>query len=79
MLTLCLSPVRFQAEPFLQPVDPRKFPTYRDLIACPMDLSTLEQNVERGVYGSTAAFTADCMWILHNCILFNGSEWCWRR
>ncbi|XP_043205125.1 protein kinase C-binding protein 1-like isoform X2 [Amphibalanus amphitrite] len=61
------------AEPFLQPVDERKFPTYREFVAWPMDLSTMEKNAERGQYGSTAALIADCKWILHNCILFNGT------
>ncbi|XP_043223082.1 protein kinase C-binding protein 1-like [Amphibalanus amphitrite] len=61
------------AEPFLQPVDQRKFPTYREFVAWPMDLSTMEKNAERGQYGSTAALVADCKWILHNCILFNGT------
>ena len=35
----------------------------------------MEKNVERGMYATTEAFIADCKWILHNCILFNGSEW----
>ncbi|XP_037079174.1 protein kinase C-binding protein 1-like [Pollicipes pollicipes] len=61
------------AEPFIHPVDERKFPTYRECVGCPMDLSTMEDNVTKGLYSSTEAFIADCKWILHNCILFNGT------
>ncbi|XP_043188453.1 protein kinase C-binding protein 1-like isoform X2 [Amphibalanus amphitrite] len=60
------------AEPFITPVDEEKFPNYSEFVACPMDLNTMEENIQRGQYGSTEAFIADCKWILHNCILFNG-------
>ena len=65
-------PDRPQAEPFITPVDEQKFPNYGEFVACPMDLNTMEENIQRGQYGSTEAFIADCKWILHNCILFNG-------
>ena len=32
------------------------------------------QNIMKQVYGSTEAFIADVRWILHNCIIFNGSK-----
>ena len=32
------------------------------------------QNIKKKAYGSTEAFVADVKWILHNCIVFNGSE-----
>ncbi|XP_037082061.1 protein kinase C-binding protein 1-like [Pollicipes pollicipes] len=60
------------AEPFINPVDEKKFPNYGEFVACPMDLNTMEENIKKGMYGSTEAFIADCKWILHNCILFNG-------
>lgn len=34
-----------------------------------------EQNIKRRQYGSTEAFVADVKWILHNCIVFNGSKY----
>jgi hypothetical protein len=36
-----------------------------------MDLSLLERNIKKRLYGSTEAFVADTKWILHNCIIFN--------
>ena len=32
------------------------------------------QNIKKKHYGSTVAFLADAKWILHNCIVFNGSK-----
>lgn len=39
-----------------------------------MDLSTLEKNVKKKMYGCTEAFLADAKWILHNCIIYNGGN-----
>ena len=61
-----------QVEPFVAPVDPGAFPSYREYVWHPMDLITIERNVKRKQYGSTEAFLADTKWILHNCIVFNG-------
>jgi hypothetical protein len=33
------------ATPFLQPVNPEHYPTYRDVIDSPMDLGTIEKKV----------------------------------
>ncbi|CAH1247637.1 ZMYND8 [Branchiostoma lanceolatum] len=62
------------AEPFQNPVDPEQAPNYREYIFHPMDLSTLEKNIKKNKYGCTQAFIADTKWILHNCIIFNGSN-----
>ena len=32
------------------------------------------QNIKKKQYGSSEAFVADVKWILHNCIVFNGSQ-----
>ncbi|GLG92774.1 Transcription initiation factor TFIID subunit 1 [Gryllus bimaculatus] len=58
-------------EPFCKPVDQTMFPRYREFVAHPMDLSQLERNIRRRMYGSTEAFIADTKWILHDCIIFN--------
>jgi hypothetical protein len=63
--------VYLQAEPFWKAVDVTEFPQYRDYVANPMDLSLLERNIKKRMYGSTEAFVADTKWILHNCIIFN--------
>lgn len=63
--------IHFQAEPFWKAVDVTEFPQYREYVAHPMDLSLLERNIRKRMYGSTEAFVADAKWILHNCIIFN--------
>jgi hypothetical protein len=60
-----------QAEPFWKAVDVTEFPQYREYVAHPMDLSLLERNIKKRMYGSTEAFLADTKWVLHNCIIFN--------
>ncbi|XP_021928207.1 uncharacterized protein LOC110833911 isoform X4 [Zootermopsis nevadensis] len=59
------------AEPFWKAVDVTEFPQYREYVAHPMDLSLLERNIKKRLYGSTEAFIADTKWVLHNCIIFN--------
>ncbi|XP_069701983.1 MYND-type zinc finger-containing chromatin reader ZMYND8 isoform X2 [Periplaneta americana] len=59
------------AEPFWKAVDVNEFSQYREYVAHPMDLSLLERNIKKRMYGSTEAFLADTKWILHNCIIFN--------
>lgn len=63
--------IYLQAEPFWKAVDVTEFPQYREYVAHPMDLSLLERNIKKRMYGSTEAFIADTKWILHNCIIFN--------
>nr|XP_009859278.2 protein kinase C-binding protein 1-like [Ciona intestinalis] len=62
------------SEPFLEPVDTKKFSDYLDYVFHPMDISTLEKSVRRNQYGCTEAFLADVKWILHNCIIYNGTH-----
>jgi hypothetical protein len=62
------------SEPFFRPVDCALLPNYTDYVFNPMDFSTLEKNIKRKLYGSTEAFTADVKWILHNTIIYNGSQ-----
>ncbi|KAM6925301.1 MYND-type zinc finger-containing chromatin reader ZMYND8-like isoform 1-T2 [Xenentodon cancila] len=59
-------------EPFQKPVSLEQHPDYAEYIFHPMDLSTLEKNVKKKMYGCTEAFLADMKWILHNCIIYNG-------
>jgi len=63
--------IYLQAEPFWKAVDVTEFPQYREYVAHPMDLSLLERNIKKRMYGSTEAFVADTKWLLHNCIIFN--------
>ncbi|XP_073538783.1 MYND-type zinc finger-containing chromatin reader ZMYND8 isoform X16 [Phyllobates terribilis] len=61
-------------EPFQKPVSLEQHPDYSEYIFNPMDLSTLEKNVKKKMYGCTEAFLADAKWILHNCIIYNGGN-----
>ncbi|XP_041859551.1 protein kinase C-binding protein 1-like isoform X2 [Melanotaenia boesemani] len=61
-------------EPFQKPVSLEQHPDYAEYIFHPMDLSTLEKNVKKKMYGCTEAFLADVKWILHNCIIYNGGN-----
>jgi hypothetical protein len=38
-------------------------------------LHFLFQNIKKKMYGCTEALLADAKWILHNCIIFNGSKY----
>ncbi|XP_068453056.1 MYND-type zinc finger-containing chromatin reader ZMYND8-like isoform X5 [Clinocottus analis] len=61
-------------EPFQKPVALEQHPDYAEYIFHAMDLSTLEKNIKKKMYGCTEAFLADMKWILHNCIIYNGGN-----
>ncbi|KAM8863726.1 MYND-type zinc finger-containing chromatin reader ZMYND8-like isoform 1-T3 [Spinachia spinachia] len=61
-------------EPFQKPVSLEQHPDYAEYIFHAMDLSTLEKNIKKKMYGCTEAFLADMKWILHNCIIYNGGD-----
>ena len=58
----------------MQPVDSKQMPEYLDYIIHPMDLETMEKNIDAKKYTSTDAFIADVKWITHNSVVFNGSK-----
>ncbi|XP_060064439.1 MYND-type zinc finger-containing chromatin reader ZMYND8-like isoform X2 [Ylistrum balloti] len=62
------------SDPFMKPVDLNAVPYYTDYIYNAMDLGQLERNIKKKLYGCTEAFLADAKWILHNCIIFNGTH-----
>ncbi|XP_069106879.1 MYND-type zinc finger-containing chromatin reader ZMYND8-like isoform X2 [Argopecten irradians] len=62
------------SDPFTKPVDLSAVPYYTDYIYNAMDLGQLERNIKKKLYGCTEAFLADAKWILHNCIIFNGTH-----
>ncbi|CAD6587263.1 MAG: hypothetical protein ASARMPRED_003046 [Alectoria sarmentosa] len=61
---------------FRQPVDyvAMNIPNYPNVIAKPMDLRTLEENLKENKYPTVDAFTADFNQIVQNCETFNGRE-----
>ncbi|THZ90829.1 hypothetical protein D6C82_10243 [Aureobasidium pullulans] len=63
-------------EPFRVPVDPvaLNLPNYFDVIAYPMDISTITRKLEAGAYESADRFWHDFDLMLQNCFLFNSAE-----
>ncbi|KAL7748075.1 histone acetyltransferase [Sorochytrium milnesiophthora] len=59
------------AWPFLEPVDRAQVKDYYDVIAHPMDLKTLETNVEGDKYHELDAFRKDVQLIFDNCREYN--------
>lgn len=63
-----------KAWPFLQPVNLTDAPRYLDIVKKPMDLSTLEKNVNSGKYQTLQQFRDDMWLIFTNCIKYNGDS-----
>jgi hypothetical protein len=57
------------AWPFYQPVDVEglKLHDYNDVIKKAMDLSTVQKNMDEGVYQAKEEFSADVLRIFENC------------
>ena len=57
------------AWPFYQPVDVEglKLHDYHDVIKKPMDLSTIQKNMDEGFYTKKEEFEADVLLIFENC------------
>ncbi|KAJ2160942.1 histone acetyltransferase [Coemansia sp. RSA 552] len=60
------------AWPFQKPVDPQEVPDYYTVVKEPMDLMTLESNVDDNKYPTLEAFTRDTHKIFDNCRNYNG-------
>lgn len=59
------------AWPFQNPVSAEDVPDYYDVVRHPMDLATLETNLENNKYASLAQFLADTQLIFDNCRFYN--------
>lgn len=57
--------------PFHSPVDPSEVPTYKDVIKNPMDLQTLSENLDKGIYKGKNSFVNDLLKIFKNAKEFN--------
>lgn len=64
------------AWPFLQPVDPvaLNLPTYLDIIASPMDLSTMHAKLHTNAYDDPDAYKRDMVLMFENAIEFNKDD-----
>jgi len=56
---------------FILPVNFDEAPGYKELIAHPMDLSTIEKNVKMGEYSDSEGFKDDVKHIWMNCQIYN--------
>lgn len=59
--------------PFLQPVDAvaLNIPDYHTIITHPMDISTIERNLNNGEYDSPESFESDVRLMFNNCYRYN--------
>ncbi|XP_076225247.1 uncharacterized protein LOC116430496 isoform X2 [Nomia melanderi] len=62
------------AWPFIDPVDEEYAPRYYSVVRKPMDLSTMEEKLEGGLYKSLSEFKRDFRLIVDNCRQYNGSD-----
>jgi histone acetyltransferase len=60
-----------QAWPFLHPVNKDEVPDYYNVITSPMDLSTMEEKLERDQYNTPKDLVSDLKLILSNCRQYN--------
>ena len=60
-----------QAWPFLVPVNKDEVPDYYNVITSPMDLSTIEERLERDYYAAPKDLVADMKLIFSNCRQYN--------
>lgn len=63
------------SEPFLEPVSIAVAPDYYIVIKSPMDLSTVRQNIDSGVYDGTWQLFSDHLALIYeNCRTYNSAE-----
>ncbi|OZJ06190.1 hypothetical protein BZG36_01006 [Bifiguratus adelaidae] len=60
--------------PFAQPVNAQEVTDYYEVIKEPMDLATLEQNVENDAYPTMELFDKDVQKIFDNCRIYNAEH-----
>ncbi|CAF2777434.1 unnamed protein product [Rotaria sp. Silwood2] len=63
-----------EAKHFMRLIDCKQIPEYLDYIIHPMDLETIEKNINLKKYRSTEEFINDIKWIVHNSIIYNGNQ-----
>ena len=58
--------------PFMEPVNPNEVTDYLSVVTEPMDLSTMEEKLNRNEYRQLEEFSRDFNLIVDNCRLYNG-------
>ncbi|ORX86792.1 putative histone acetyltransferase [Basidiobolus meristosporus CBS 931.73] len=66
--------VHASAWPFHHPVNRNEVPDYYDVISDPMDLATLESNVDSDYYQAMDQFVTDVQKIFDNCRVYNSEK-----
>lgn len=61
-------------EIFLEPVDTTEVPDYATVIKNPMDLGTMRENLNKGLYSNLDDLEADFQLMIRNCLLYNDKE-----
>ncbi|KAJ3442681.1 transcription factor gte11 [Anaeramoeba flamelloides] len=61
---------------FCEPVDPIQLnlPTYLDIIKKPMDISTIQNKLNKNEYPTFRSFESDCLLMFNNALKFNPSQ-----
>ncbi|XP_071951236.1 transcription initiation factor TFIID subunit 1-like isoform X2 [Antedon mediterranea] len=62
------------SEPFHHPVNAKKIPDYYNIVAKPMDLQSMRDNLRKRKYQCRDQFVADSQQIVDNSILYNGEK-----
>uniref|UniRef100_A0A1I8IJP4 MYND-type domain-containing protein n=1 Tax=Macrostomum lignano TaxID=282301 RepID=A0A1I8IJP4_9PLAT len=60
--------------PFREPVSSDVAPDYAAFVCHPLDLSSLRSRALQKEFSSVEAFLSEAKWLLHNCIVYNGSQ-----
>lgn len=60
--------------PFLQPVNGEEVQDYYDVIKEPMDLSTMENKLDKDQYDTVEDFVKDVLLVVRNCKRYNGEN-----
>ncbi|KAF7684384.1 Histone acetyltransferase GCN5 [Astathelohania contejeani] len=60
------------AWPFLKPVDKKEVPDYYKIIKNPMDLSKIEDKINKNEYTNISQFIDDFQLMINNCCFYNG-------
>ncbi|KAH0795726.1 acetyltransferase, GNAT family protein [Histomonas meleagridis] len=65
--------------PFLNPVSLKDAPNYLEIVQKPMDLSTIEKNIEENKYQTLDQFVDDMKLIFTNCYAYNAVDSVYHR
>ncbi|XP_060068944.1 bromodomain adjacent to zinc finger domain protein 1A-like [Ylistrum balloti] len=60
--------------PFLKPVSKKLVPDYHDIIACPMDFSTIRNKINSFIYTDALSIVKDVRLIFANCAQYNKKQ-----